>query len=72
MICQIVDCLSFFVQDANRLIKQSDKYSQFGEIIVPLFRSLQNYRLGNLVDAYNAYEKAAKCEFLFRRFPASI
>ncbi|PKI58659.1 hypothetical protein CRG98_020925, partial [Punica granatum] len=32
---------------------------QFGEIVVPLFRSLQNYRLGNLVDAYNAYEKAA-------------
>ncbi|XP_031384074.1 enhanced ethylene response protein 5 isoform X2 [Punica granatum] len=54
----LADALNIF-QDANRLIKQSDKHSQFGEIVVPLFRSLQNYRLGNLVDAYNAYEKAA-------------
>ncbi|KAJ0030739.1 hypothetical protein Pint_13380 [Pistacia integerrima] len=54
----LADALNVF-QDANRLIKQSDKYSQFGEIIVPLFRSLQNYRIGNLVDAYHAFEKSA-------------
>ncbi|KAF2302693.1 hypothetical protein GH714_001184 [Hevea brasiliensis] len=45
--------------DANRLIKQSEKYSQYGEITAPLFRSLQSYRLGNLVDTYSAFEKAA-------------
>ncbi|XP_007012854.2 PREDICTED: enhanced ethylene response protein 5 isoform X1 [Theobroma cacao] len=54
----LADALNFF-QDANRLIKQSDKFSQFGEILAPLFRSLQSYRLGNLVDAYHAFEKFA-------------
>ncbi|XVE97995.1 hypothetical protein REPUB_Repub03eG0067200 [Reevesia pubescens] len=54
----LADALNFF-QDANRLIKQSDKFSQFGEILTPLFRSLQSYRLGNLVDAYHAFEKFA-------------
>ncbi|KAI3422910.1 PCI domain-containing protein [Psidium guajava] len=54
----LADALNLF-QDANRLIKQSDKYSQFAEIVVPLFRCLQNYKLNNLVDAYHAYEKAA-------------
>ncbi|KAH7572147.1 hypothetical protein JRO89_XS04G0211300 [Xanthoceras sorbifolium] len=54
----LADALNLF-QDANRLIKQSDKYSQFGDIIVPLFRSLQNYRTGNLVESYHAFEKSA-------------
>ncbi|EOY30473.1 hypothetical protein QUC31_020242 [Theobroma cacao] len=54
----LADALNFF-QDANRLIKQSDKFSQFGEILAPLFRLLQSYRLGNLVDAYHAFEKFA-------------
>ncbi|XVF88749.1 hypothetical protein PTKIN_Ptkin19aG0076500 [Pterospermum kingtungense] len=54
----LADALNIFL-DANRLIKQSDKFSQFGEILAPLLRSLQNYRLGNLVDAYHAYEKSA-------------
>ncbi|XVF35010.1 hypothetical protein REPUB_Repub18cG0108100 [Reevesia pubescens] len=54
----LADALNFF-QDANRLIKQSDKFSQFGEILAPIFRSLQSYRLGNLVDAYHAFEKFA-------------
>ncbi|XWS17396.1 hypothetical protein CRYUN_Cryun33cG0063800 [Craigia yunnanensis] len=54
----VADALNFF-QDSNRLIKQSDKFSQFGEILAPLFRSLQCYRLGNLVDAYHAFEKFA-------------
>ncbi|EEF48057.1 enhanced ethylene response protein 5 [Ricinus communis] len=57
-ILSLADALNIF-QDANRLIKQSEKYSQFGEITSPLFRSLQSYRLGNLVDAYPAFEKAA-------------
>ncbi|KAK6944834.1 Proteasome component (PCI) domain [Dillenia turbinata] len=52
------DALNLF-QDSNRLIKQSDHYSQFSEIIVPLFRALQSYRLNNLVDTYLAFEKSA-------------
>ncbi|XP_042489820.1 enhanced ethylene response protein 5 [Macadamia integrifolia] len=54
----LADALNVF-QDANRLIKQADRYSQLGEIIAPLFRCLQNYRIGHLVDAYNAFEKSA-------------
>ncbi|KAF3439593.1 hypothetical protein FNV43_RR17871 [Rhamnella rubrinervis] len=54
----LADALNVF-QDANRLIKQSDNYSQFAEILLPLFRALQNYRLGNLIDAYQAFEKSA-------------
>lgn len=56
------------------MVKQSDKFLQFSEILLPLFRSIQNYRLGNLVDAYNAFEKAAKyalssfCHFPFLKF----
>lgn len=55
----LADSLNVF-QDANRLIKQSDNYSPFADITVPLFRSLQHYRTGNLVDAYLAFEKSAK------------
>ncbi|KAH9801331.1 Enhanced ethylene response protein 5 [Citrus sinensis] len=54
----LADSLNVF-QDANRLIKQSDNYSPFADITVPLFRSLQHYRTGNLVDAYLAFEKSA-------------
>ncbi|CAI0405798.1 unnamed protein product [Linum tenue] len=54
----LADALNVF-QDANRLIKQSEKFSQFGEVVAPFFRSLQCYRLGNLVDAYGAFEKAS-------------
>ncbi|KAM7275973.1 hypothetical protein ACFE04_017839 [Oxalis oulophora] len=55
----LADALNSFQDSSTRLIKQSDKHSQFGEITLPLFRSLQNYRLNNLVEAYNAFEKAA-------------
>lgn len=55
----LADALNLF-QDANRLIKQSENYSQFADILVPLFRSLQNYRQNNLLEAYNAFEKTAK------------
>ncbi|XP_077212517.1 enhanced ethylene response protein 5-like [Tasmannia lanceolata] len=54
----LADALRVF-QDASRLIKQSDKYSQLGEIIVPLLRSFQSSRIGHVVDAYNAFEKSA-------------
>ncbi|XP_039057887.1 enhanced ethylene response protein 5-like [Hibiscus syriacus] len=54
----VADALNFF-QDSNRLIKQSEKFSQYGEILAPLFRSLQSYRVGNLVDSYHAFEKFA-------------
>lgn len=47
-------------QDANRLIRQSDEYAQYADILVPIFRTLQSYRLRNLVESYQAFEKAAK------------
>ncbi|RZC68295.1 hypothetical protein C5167_031554 [Papaver somniferum] len=53
------DALNVF-QDANRLIKQSDRFTQpVGEIIAPLLRCIQNYRSGNFVDAYSSLEKSA-------------
>lgn len=58
------DALNLF-QDPNRLIKQSDNYSQFADILVPLFRSLLNYRQNNLLEAYNAFEKTAKYFYYF-------
>ncbi|GAB4853803.1 Enhanced ethylene response protein 5 [Ancistrocladus abbreviatus] len=54
----LADALNVF-QDANRLMKQSDIHSQYSEIISPLLRSLQSYRLGHLADAYQAFEKSA-------------
>ncbi|PON50453.1 PCI/PINT associated module [Parasponia andersonii] len=54
----LADALNLY-QDASRLIKQSDKYSQLAEILLPLFRALQNYRLANLIDSYQAFEKSA-------------
>lgn len=48
------------MQDASSLIRQSDKFSEYGEILAHLFRSLQSYRVGNLVEAYLAFEKFAK------------
>ena len=55
----LADALNLF-QDAARILKQSDTYSQYADIVLPLFRSLQNYRQGNLIEAYNAFEKTAK------------
>ncbi|KAI3934292.1 hypothetical protein MKW98_009273 [Papaver atlanticum] len=53
------DALNVF-QDANRLIKQSDRFTQqVGEIIAPLLRCIQNYRSGQFVDAYSSLEKFA-------------
>lgn len=46
-------------QDSSRLISQSDSYSQFGDILVPLLRSIQSYRLGRSLDSYPSFEKAA-------------
>ncbi|PIA64358.1 hypothetical protein AQUCO_00100085v1 [Aquilegia coerulea] len=54
----LADALNVF-QDANRLVKQSDRFSQFGEIVVPLLRCLQNYRINRLAEAYNSFEKSA-------------
>ncbi|XP_058069304.1 enhanced ethylene response protein 5 [Magnolia sinica] len=54
----LADALHVF-QDASRLIKQSDQYSQIAEILTPHLRCLQNYRIGRSVDAYNAFEKSA-------------
>ncbi|MCL7030835.1 hypothetical protein MKW94_012913, partial [Papaver nudicaule] len=53
------DALNNF-QDVNRLIKQSDRFTQqVGEIVAPLLRCIQNYRAGNFVDAYGSLEKSA-------------
>ncbi|KAG8376133.1 hypothetical protein BUALT_Bualt09G0031600 [Buddleja alternifolia] len=54
----LADALNTF-QDANRVIRQSDKYSQYADILVPIFRALQSYRLRKLVDSYMAFEKAS-------------
>uniref|UniRef100_A0A2N9EP71 PCI domain-containing protein n=1 Tax=Fagus sylvatica TaxID=28930 RepID=A0A2N9EP71_FAGSY len=54
----LADALNTF-QDANRVIKQSDNSAQFTEILLHLFRALQCYRIGNLFDAYQAFEKSA-------------
>ncbi|CAN6880472.1 unnamed protein product [Brassica oleracea] len=54
----LADALNVF-QDASILIRQSDKFSEYGEILAHLFRSLQSYRFGNLVEAYLAFEKFA-------------
>ncbi|KAL8207862.1 hypothetical protein R6Q57_007274 [Mikania cordata] len=54
----LADALNLF-QDANRLIKQADKYSQYGEIVAPLFRAMQSYRVGHMVESYQAFEKSA-------------
>lgn len=52
------------MQDANRLIRQSDEFAQYADILSPFFRTLQSYRLRNLVESYQAFEKAAKYVFL--------
>ncbi|XP_054805525.1 enhanced ethylene response protein 5 [Prosopis cineraria] len=54
----VADALNLF-QDANRLIKQSEKYYQYAEILVTFFRSLQSYKQGNLVESYQSFEKSA-------------
>ncbi|KAJ0531920.1 putative proteasome component (PCI) domain, winged helix-like DNA-binding domain superfamily [Helianthus annuus] len=54
----LADALNIF-QDANRVIKQADKYSQYAEIVAPLFRAMQSYRVGHLVESYQAFEKSA-------------
>lgn len=48
------------MQDANRLIRQADKYSQYAEIVAPLFRAMQSYRVGHFAESYQAFEKSAK------------
>ncbi|XP_008793785.2 enhanced ethylene response protein 5 [Phoenix dactylifera] len=54
----LADALNVF-QDSSRLVNQTDKYSQLGEILIPYFRCLQSIRIGRFVDAYVAFEKAA-------------
>ncbi|XP_075509016.1 enhanced ethylene response protein 5 [Primulina tabacum] len=54
----LADALNVF-QDANRVIRQSEKHSQYTDILLPIFRALQSYRLGNLVESYMAFERAS-------------
>ncbi|CAH2080227.1 unnamed protein product [Thlaspi arvense] len=54
----LADALNVF-QDASSLIRQSDKFSEHEEILAHLLPSLQSYRVGNLVEAYIAFEKFA-------------
>ncbi|WJX78454.1 Enhanced ethylene response protein 5 [Trifolium repens] len=58
LLLSLADALAIF-NDANRLINQNENFSQFADIIVPLFRSLQHYKQSNFVEAYNAFEKTA-------------
>nr|GEU60892.1 hypothetical protein [Tanacetum cinerariifolium] len=41
------------------LIRQADKYSQYAEIVAPLFRAMQSYRVGHFAESYQAFEKSA-------------
>ncbi|KAL4563827.1 hypothetical protein LXL04_027875 [Taraxacum kok-saghyz] len=54
----LADALNIF-QDANRVIRQADKYSQYAEIVAPLFRAMQSYRVGHFAESYQAFEKSA-------------
>ncbi|XP_023757113.1 enhanced ethylene response protein 5 [Lactuca sativa] len=54
----LADALNLF-QDANRLIRQADKYSQYAEIVSPLFRAMQSYRVSHFAESYQAFEKSA-------------
>lgn len=54
----LADALNLF-QDANRLIRQADKYAQYAEIVAPLFRAMQSYRVGHFAESYQAFEKSA-------------
>ncbi|XP_057765815.1 enhanced ethylene response protein 5-like [Salvia miltiorrhiza] len=54
----LADALNTF-QDANRVIRQSEKFSQYGDILLHVFRALQSYRVKNLVESYVAFEKAS-------------
>ncbi|CAA0814271.1 proteasome family protein [Striga hermonthica] len=58
LLMSIADALNTF-QDANRIMRQSEKFSQYADIIVPIFRALQSYRLRNLVESYVAFEKGS-------------
>ncbi|KAL8476134.1 hypothetical protein ACS0TY_028699 [Phlomoides rotata] len=66
----LADALNTF-QDADRVIRQSDKYSQYVDILVPIFRALQSYRTGDLVESYVAFEKASKIIEEFRNWESS-
>ncbi|KAK4396928.1 Enhanced ethylene response protein 5 [Sesamum angolense] len=58
VLVSLAEALNTF-QDANRLFRQSEKYSQYADILLPMFRALQSYRLRNLVESYMAFEKAS-------------
>ncbi|ERM93977.1 hypothetical protein AMTR_s00136p00054640 [Amborella trichopoda] len=45
--------------EANRVVKQVDKYGQLSEILLPYLRCVQSFRNNHFVDAYNAFEKSA-------------
>ncbi|KAL6534996.1 Enhanced ethylene response protein 5 [Orobanche hederae] len=58
----LADAMNIF-QDANRIISQSEEHCQYADILVPIFRALQSYRLKHFVESYVAFEKASKYEF---------
>ncbi|KAL8136511.1 hypothetical protein V2J09_002512 [Rumex salicifolius] len=67
----VADGLNVF-QDFSRLIRQSEDYSQYAEILFPLLRSLQSYKVGHLIDAYNAFEKSSNAFLLeFRNWESA-
>ncbi|KAK4415663.1 Enhanced ethylene response protein 5 [Sesamum alatum] len=58
VLVSLAEALNTF-QDANRLMRQTEKYSQYVDILLPMLRALQSYRLRNLVESYLAFEKAS-------------
>ncbi|KAL0702889.1 hypothetical protein Bca4012_059011 [Brassica carinata] len=58
----LADALNVF-QDTSSLINHTPKFSEYGEIIAHLFRSLRSYRVGNLVEAYLPFENSFVQEF---------
>lgn len=64
LLLSLADALNIFQEEStNKLIKQAhnnNNNNNFPDIVTPLFRSFQNYRIAHFVDSYLAFEKAAK------------
>ncbi|VFQ83015.1 unnamed protein product [Cuscuta campestris] len=56
-ILSLSDALIAF-QDPNRVIRQSE-CSHYADMLLPLFRAFQSYKLNNLAETYQAFEKSA-------------
>ncbi|CAI9116522.1 OLC1v1017689C1 [Oldenlandia corymbosa var. corymbosa] len=57
----LADALNTFLEYPTTLINQypDDEFARHAGIILPIFQTLQSYRLRNFVHSYQAFEKAA-------------